>query len=493
MSEHQNTFIPNNPVTLAERYLQDICNKTFLSLWSYPGLYKGPGDELSDLLVIFDNDIIIFSDKYCRFPNTSNLQKDWERWFKRAVYKSAIQAWGAERWIRKFPNRIYADNKAKKRFPFAIPDLTKARFHLIVVAHDGSRRCKEVLGGSGSLMINSYIKGFTQHTTPFYIGDVDENKSFIHVLDDTTLNILLSKLDTISDFISYLIKKEQLLRSEKTIVAAGEEELLAIYLKKLNKEGAHDFIFPGNNKYNVISVDVGFWADFIKSKEYLLQKQADKISYLWDSIIEKFSHHAMTGTQYKTLSLGLQSSEKVMRLMAKESRTQRRMLSKLLMDLIEKTPKTEQAVKYVTANNEKGTTYVFFLYPQKSGISEEEYRTERINLLEAYCYTAKKRIPSAKNIIGIATQSGLENDVRSEDALYLDGNQWTDEHQKIADALFDEGKLPSKVPMNFYHENEYPENISLDPNAFTVKLSNKDRNKPCPCGSGKKYKKCHGK
>jgi hypothetical protein len=63
---------------------------------------RGVGKELCDLLVVFEDTIIIFSDKDCVFPNTGDLNIDWPRWFKHAVLKSAKQVWGAERWIRSF-------------------------------------------------------------------------------------------------------------------------------------------------------------------------------------------------------------------------------------------------------------------------------------------------------------------------------------------------------------------------------------------------------
>ena len=61
-------------ITESERYLKTLCDRTFLSLWSYPGVYrdqgrsgKGHGKEVCDLLVAFENHIIIFSDKDCAF------------------------------------------------------------------------------------------------------------------------------------------------------------------------------------------------------------------------------------------------------------------------------------------------------------------------------------------------------------------------------------------------------------------------------------------
>jgi len=90
----------------SERYLKSLCDHTFLSLWSYSSIHKTPGKELCDLLVIFEENIIIFSDKDCKFPDTQNIKLDWNRWFKRAIEKSADQAWGAERWIKKNPKRM---------------------------------------------------------------------------------------------------------------------------------------------------------------------------------------------------------------------------------------------------------------------------------------------------------------------------------------------------------------------------------------------------
>jgi hypothetical protein len=37
---------------------------------------------------------------------------------------------------------------------------------------------------------------------------VDAAKEYIHILDDTSLDILLRTLDTVADFVGYLQKKE---------------------------------------------------------------------------------------------------------------------------------------------------------------------------------------------------------------------------------------------------------------------------------------------
>lgn len=65
---------------------------------------------------------------------------------------------------------------------------------------------------------------------PFSIGDIYPNKTFVHVLDELSLNLLLSELDTITDFVSYLKEKERVVRSGLLRLSPGEDDTLAAYL-----------------------------------------------------------------------------------------------------------------------------------------------------------------------------------------------------------------------------------------------------------------------
>ncbi len=136
------------------------------------------GKELCDLLVVFGNDVIIFSDKVCAFPNTGDIELDWNRWYKRAVLQSAKQAWGAERWIRDYPNRIFLDRNCNIPFPFALPDKSQMKIHIVIVAHDASARCRKEYGGSGSLMLHYSLPPNTS-AKPFAISDLDKIKTFV--------------------------------------------------------------------------------------------------------------------------------------------------------------------------------------------------------------------------------------------------------------------------------------------------------------------------
>ena len=138
------TIVRSQGINESEQYLKRLCDRTFLSLWSYPGVYRdqnkitptGDGKEVVDLLVVFGHDIVLFSDKACKVPRTGDAHLDWSRWYRRAIEKSADQLWGAERWIRNYPHRLYMDRQCLVPFPLELPDLSY-ELRLITCAFSG--------------------------------------------------------------------------------------------------------------------------------------------------------------------------------------------------------------------------------------------------------------------------------------------------------------------------------------------------------------------
>ena len=140
--------------TPTEKYLVALCEKAFLRLWSYPNLFRDQGDgkELCDVLIVFDRDIIIFSDKSCTYPDSGDEVEDWTRWFRRSIRDSARQVLGAERWIRHHPNRIFLDPGCTQPLSIDLPSSEEMRLHRVVVARGAGKRCSAFFGGdSGSL------------------------------------------------------------------------------------------------------------------------------------------------------------------------------------------------------------------------------------------------------------------------------------------------------------------------------------------------------
>ncbi|MFZ5909718.1 MAG: hypothetical protein ACOYYU_06865 [Chloroflexota bacterium] len=449
-------------ITLSEKYLKTLCDRAFLSLWSYSGVHrdqkqggKGQGKELCDLLVVFEEHIIIFSDKYVEFSNGGNIHLDWSRWYRRAVKESAEQIFGAERWIKTFPKRIFLDRDCTQPFPIEFPNLDKTKFHRIVIAHGIAKSCRNFFGGgSGSLLINNDIVGddhMGDNCTPFMVGQVNPSKGYVHVLDDVTLDVVLGTLDTVSDFVNYLEKKEKFLSGQMKVVVPGEEDLLAFYFQKLNEFGEHDFILPKDD-INMFMLEEGFWEDFIKSPERLSQIEADRISYSWEALIETFNKHILDDTQPYAYPKGAANQEKTVRFLARENRTRRRMLIKSLYELLGKTPSTKQAVRVASPSRRGDPYYIFLLFPKPATKSVSEYREMRRTVLESYCMALKYKFPDAKDIIGFATEAG-RGEYGSEDLIYLDAREWSEESQEMAKEFHDEIGLLKTV--NRFHTKEF--------------------------------------
>lgn len=481
-------------VTAAERHLKQLADRSFLSLWSYSGVYRdqghsakgGDGKEICDLLVIFENHVIIFSDKDCAFPNTGNLELDWSRWFKRAIQKSAEQVWGAERWIKSYPGRLFLDRACTQVFPLDLPDPATANFHRVVVAHDETRRSDKEIG-SGSLVILPSVVGAEHYNDrgqgikPFAVGQVDPTKGYVHVFDDTSLIIVMAALDTVSDFVAYLSKKEQFILAGRLVLAASEEDLLAYYLENYNEAGEHDFLFPPGAE--AVAVPEDMWQKFTRHPQRLAQLDANRASYVWDRLIERFSKHLLAGTQYHATHAGFKDQERLMRFLARESRTMRRMLGGALSEFVLASPAHLRGTRVIPPLDPGKPYYVFLTVPQRDDKPYDVNRRVRMNFLEALCMVTKLVYPDAQDIIGIATEAGNPEEM-SEDVLYLDASEWSDEQRAEAERLQRELNLLTNLKMSARTVKEYPD-VEVRPNSYP-------RKQPCPCGSGKKYKRCCG-
>lgn len=442
------------------------CDRTFLSLWSYTNVYRKPEKELCDLLVVVGNDVIIFSDKNCRFPDSESLDIDWKRWFRRAIMDSAAQLWGAERWIKSYPDEVFIDKKCNIKLPIHLTIDDNTNFHLVLVAHGASDRCRQVFGGRGSLRINSELKGFANHTIPFVIGDLDRGKTFVHVLDDISLDVVLQNRDTIIDFTTYLEKRENLLRSEINVASAGEEDLLAEYMKKLNKDGDHDFVLPDDSlKFTHLVFEEGGWDDFQINPQRIAQIEANRISYLWDNLIEEFSKHALAGTQYFVTKGGFSDSEKTIRFLAKETRFERRVLAAALHEIITNTDERKRMLRVIPMKHDN-IYYAFLLFPNRDALSTQfqtaipydQYRQMRGDYLESVCLVTRLMNPDAKHVVGISMESGIDTLNRSEDLMYFDCSSWDQKLEEEAKMLQMNYRIlvsPTKVDRGT--QREYPD------------------------------------
>ncbi|MCW3125420.1 MAG: hypothetical protein JWO03_1078 [Bacteroidetes bacterium] len=453
----------NECVTESEQYLKFLCDQTFLSLWSYANVYRDQknsnnpqGKELCDLLVVFGDDVIIFSDKRCEFPRTGDLTTDWNRWHKKTVLKSADQAWGAERWIRNYPDRLFLDRKCTTKIPLELPSPDDMKIHIILVSHEVSERCREEIGGSGSLMLGSSTMATHIGEQPFFVTDLNTTKTFVHILDDTTLDVLMGSLTTVTDFVSYLNKKEKLFRLGKPILVHGEENLLGYYLENINEADEHDF--PIQEEHTGLEVQDGIWERFENRPERLAQLAADKISYVWDKFIEKFTYHLKTNTLHYSSHENVYALEKALRFLSSENRTQRRVLSTQLLELLNKANPTNLNKRFAISEDFDRPSYVFIVMEKPKSMTQSIYRSVREKSLHANCMALKYRYPEVRHIVGIAIGTNSEEGTPSEDLEYLDAREWNDELQKEALELMKVYHISIELPEKRYLTvREYPE------------------------------------
>jgi hypothetical protein len=358
-----------------------------------------------------------------------------------------------------------------------------------VVANDetGLRRART--GGSGTLYIRPDIIGkdhilpIAHGGAPFAVGQLDPERGFVHVLDETSLGILLGTLDTITDFVCYLERKEALIASGRLMVAAGEEDLLGLYLREVNDEGIHDFVFEASA--DKVVVPEGHWAHYLGSPERAAKLEADRISYEWDAIIEKFTFHGVTQTLRHTTTPELLEQERAYRFLAREPRVRRRMLAAALVKKLVATPRDRLGFRVVLPSYPGDPHFVFVAAHESMGSTLAEYWERRRAVLAGYCKVAKVRFPAASCIVGLATEAGIDVKKRTEDLVLLDCSQWTAEDEAEAIGIQEVTGWLRSPDMSHQVEDEYPV-------APRVRIR-VHRNELCPCKSGRKFKKCCGR
>lgn len=63
-------FTKSEGLTESEALLASLCERSFFALWTYPNLFTKAAKKMIDLMVVFHNDVLLFSDKSCAYPQT---------------------------------------------------------------------------------------------------------------------------------------------------------------------------------------------------------------------------------------------------------------------------------------------------------------------------------------------------------------------------------------------------------------------------------------
>lgn len=228
----------------AEKLVQDLAEKSFLTDWCYQNPSLKPGQELCDLLVIFDEIAIILQIKDLKLKKGGELNKKY-------IDKNIKQVLGAYR----------------KLFELKTP-----------ISLNNARRGSEVFDPT-KIKETYLLSILTGEPAEFMSGVEEGREKYVHVFDREFTEIILNELDTISDFIEYLRHKEDLLNSNTQVIINGsEKELLARYLTD-----GHNF--DKVKEYELAILESGMWDSRLDNPQVKEKNEIDKISYAWDKLI----------------------------------------------------------------------------------------------------------------------------------------------------------------------------------------------------------------
>jgi len=469
----------------SERILAKISNETFFSLWSYPSLFRsvGKGKELIDLTVYFDNTLILFSDKgQVKYQAHTETYLAWSRWYRSAVKESAKQLHAAEKFVRHSPDQIFLNSKLQEKFPYDI-SRKDLKIHLIAVTRgitiDAKKHFDSIkLGSSGSLAYN--YKHTEEHLLklPFWVGDVDPNKTFVHVLDESGISLLMKELCTPADFIHYLETKEKAIRADGLAVSYGEEETLAHYLLSNDSVGFGSIEIPQGPDNTLYIIREWQWRDYRQSLQYALRYGRIKHAKKWNELIARFSDCIVSGNVGEGADMPLLNHAAALKVLASENIYSSALLAESLFDKFETVPNMARSARVMPSPMQPNRIYVFAFTPMTDEFKNyEEYRAARLEYMALYGQVVRYKYPESSEILvfGSNTKGSQQG---SESIFVIDNSEkLTADQKQLARRIMREAKI-----LNDTTETRFR-------GASNVPVV--ERNEPCPCGSGKKYKKCH--
>lgn len=367
-------------VNASEALVERLCAQTFFRLWSIANPMREPGKELCDLIVVCDPDVLLWSVKDISYKDTGSLVGI-ERWQKKAINASLNQLRGAQRHLTGLREVTSATAVA----PIPLP--VKPRVHKIAVAL-GSRR-----------------------EVPIY--EPNAGYDHFHVLEETGLETLLTELDTITDFVDYLQKKEAYLQSTQVVQTGHEHDLLGLFLHRGRQ-------FP--SEANLLIVTDGIWDEVTSKPEWVRRKEADARSYMWDRLIDSFVlDYADRPMEDRPEWASLES---VLRTMARESRFARRMLGATFDDFMSLATANRVRARHTVSPS--GVAYVFLAVPR------DVDRKARVAELAARCWVVRGMQPECTTVVGLATERYEGRPGFSFDAVKLEKESWNadDERQR---------------------------------------------------------------
>lgn len=308
--------------------------------------------------------------------------------------------------------------------------------------------------------------------------------------------IVLAELDTVSDFSTYLDEKLRAVTRFDFLTYCGEEDLLGHYLLNYDDASKSHVIGPkGKEEINGVMIGEGEWHGFIQTDLYKNTKKEDRISYFWDQLIQRTCKNALNGTLGGNSDL-LRGQSAIFE-MVKEPRFIRRGIAAKMLSAVERFPDgPSEFTRQVTFLSSFRANVGYVLLQLRAPYAfkaEPDYRQKRQALLEIACGAAKNKFPHLTKVIGIGIDAPkFAGATNAEDFILLQCETWTDEMRAYYETENEAWNFFGTPQLQQFNDRVTqfvpPPSLPTSP-ARTAKVG---RNDPCPCGSGKKFKRCHG-
>jgi hypothetical protein len=464
----------------SEKFLIELAQKSFLSSWSYANPYKSDKKELVDLLVYLEPYCILFSDKTRVWNDVVDKEGrdiSWKRWYKHAVTSSITQLQSATQHLKNRLNNdfLYHNKNFKKIEHLKFP---KETIYFRVATTYGSEQAivnkvfndEDIQQRRMPTFLYTPIKDMVNQNPfnpdgAFTVGYESDRYGYIHVMNRSSLVLLLTELDTIPDFVDYLIEKENNYMNPKIFSACGEEDLLAFYFQNFdtkqdrfrllpNKETQKNLIKKRTSKKErrkiknaPVYLGGGHWEKLIQNKQYKAKKEADKISYFIDYIVE-YIYQDRGGEAYSASWLEEQDKmnwhqdefSKLFEHFAGMRRVYRRQVGRALYELMHNKTSSgpgSSCRRMFTSFSDESIGIMLLCASPHLDWDYQYYRHNRQEQLAlgADRMKGKKEFHHVKKIIAIATESAFylagSSVGQSYDYLFWDCENLTDE-MKIA-------------------------------------------------------------
>jgi hypothetical protein len=420
-------------LTKTEKLLKYLGERSFLRFWSHANPHIAPGKELSDLLVVCGNFVIVFSDKAIDYRLDRGKEVAWRHWYREAVNKSVRQLIGAARHLLQLRTPIYKDREATVELGLPLPPNESAKLHLVAVVND-SRSIDEADPPRPFLSFDSSISG-NQHVDegaiPFLLGDISPATDFVHVIDLAGLQEILTRLDTVTDFARYLDARKAFLRHPGRNTAANELCLVTRFVFSFDSDGNPVPLDAANPGFTRLGNGERLAASTIE--DLRTREEANRVSYLWDDLIARQADAVENQTLENSNYNEIQVAEEVVRQMALEPRLKRRILSNAWREACLISAEGQVLnLRTIPHGEDSKTTYIFLTAAKDPNDSNDEYRARRLNLLQEFVLASLHEHPTTEIVIGFASELGQVPDSR--DHVYFNAADEEDQEALASNA-----------------------------------------------------------